>query len=177
MALKKGIYIIECVPKTEDLREGALLYEFLNMFNKYSIELHQIRSKNDFIDNLYSNNSKVIHISCHGNTDDEGNFYMEMPKGIVYPADLYEDDGLKGRDVILTACLLGHGDFANEFLDNTQAKSLIAPMNEIEFSDSAMWCVNFYHHLFTRSSFSCGRSYDFMSNNFYVPGAMQMWEA
>ena len=71
----------------------------------------------------------------------------------------------------------GHGDFANEFLDNTQAKSLIAPMNEIEFSDSAMWCVNFYYHLFTRSSFSCGRSYDYMSNNFYVPGAMQMWEA
>ncbi len=175
MPLKKGVYIIECVPQKDDMREGALLYEFLNMVIPNRIEYDDVKSKIDFFDKLITNNSKVVHISCHGNMDYNEEFYMAMPKGNIYPDEFYESDRLKGRNVVITGCFLGRKDFADEFLERTQADSLIAPMNEIDFHDSAMWCVNFYYHLFTRSSFSCSRSYDYMSKNFYVPGAMQMW--
>ncbi|MDW7776264.1 MAG: hypothetical protein SCH39_08030 [Methanosarcinales archaeon] len=176
MALKKGVFIMECVPKKDNLREGKLLYEFLNMLIPDRIDLLQIKSKNDFLDRLYENNSKVIHISCHGDTNNEDNFCMLTANGNIYPDELDEDSGLRGRNVVITGCLLGRTGFAKEFLENTQAKSLIAPMNEIRFRNSAMWCANFYYHLFTRNSFSFGRSYDYMTKNFYVPGAMKMWE-
>ncbi len=173
--LRKGVYIIECVPQKDDMREGTVLYEFLNMVIPNRIEYADVKNKNDFFEKLNTNTSKLIHISCHGNKDCNEEFYMEMPKGNIYPDEFYEDDGLKGRNVVLTGCLLGHADFAKEFLGETHAESLISPMNEIDFYDSAMWCVNFYYHLLTRSSFSCSKSYDYMSKNFYVPGAMQMW--
>lgn len=176
MALKNGIYIIECISKGENLREGVLLYEFLNMIIPEKIELHQVKGKSDFFNILKNNNSKVVHISCHGDEDDNGNFCMLMPKGKIYPEEFYNDDGLRNRNVLLTGCLLGRADFTKEFLDKTQAESIISPLKKIEFSDSAMWCLNFYYHLLTRNSFSFGRSFDYMSNNFYVPGAMQMWE-
>jgi len=175
MSLKKGVYILECVPKKDEMRECAVLYEFLNMVIPNKIEYSDVKSKTDFFEKLNTNNSKVVHISCHGNTDQDKDFYMEMPKGKIYPDEFYTDDGLKGRNVVLTGCLLGRADFAKEFLEKTHAESLIAPMNEIYFHDSAMWCVNFYHHLSTRSSFSCGKSYDYMYEKFYVPGGMKMW--
>lgn len=175
MTLKKGVYILECVPQKDDLREGVLLYEFLNMVIPNKIKIHQVKSKNDFIDILHLNNSKIVHISCHGNIDKEGNFYMMMPKGNFFPEELFEDDGLKGRNVVLTGCSLGRAGFAKQFLEETQAESLIAPMNDIEFADSAMWCVNFYYHLLSRNSFSLDRSYNYMSEKFYIPGAMKLW--
>ena len=175
MAFKNGVYIIECVPRKENLREGALLYEFLNMVIPEKIEFDHVVGKNAFFDTLSENNSKIVHISCHGDIDDNGEFCMLMPKGKIYPDEFYDDDGLKGRHVVITGCLLGRAGFAKEFLDETQAESLIAPLHKIEFYDSAMWCVNFYYHLLTRSSFSSSKSFDYMSDNFYVPGAMQMW--
>jgi len=54
MSLKKGVYIIECVPQKENLREGTLLYEFLKMVIPEKVELNQIQGKNDFIDTLYT---------------------------------------------------------------------------------------------------------------------------
>lgn len=177
MSLKKGVYIIECVPQKEDKREGKLIYEFLNMFPKIKkkIEFCQVKGKTDFFDTLYENNSKVVHISCHGDTDNKGNFYMIMPKGEIYPSEFYENNGLKGRNVVITGCLLGHADFAKEFLKTTQAESLIAPKNDITFPDSAMWCVNFYYHLLTRNSFSFRKSYNYMDEKFYILGAMKIW--
>lgn len=64
MRLKKGVYIIECVPQKDDMREGALLYEFLNMVIPNRIEYANVKSKTDFFEKLNSNNSEVIHISC-----------------------------------------------------------------------------------------------------------------
>lgn len=175
MSLKKGVYIIECVSKKENLREGELLYQFLKMVIPDKVEFYQIQGKNDFIETLSMNNSKVIHISCHGDSDDDGNYFMKMPKGKFYPVEFYENDGLKGRNVLMTGCSLGHADFAKKFLEETQAESYIAPMNDINFEASAMWCVNFYYHLLTRSSFSFAKSYNYMDKYFYVPGAMKLW--
>lgn len=175
MPLKNGVYIIECVPKKDDIKEGAMLFEFLKIAIPDRVELMHIKSKYNFFDKLNKNNSKIVHISCHGGTDNEGNFCMVMPKGYISPDEFYESDHLRGRNVVITGCSLGRKDFADDFLERTKAESFIAPMNDITPLDSAMWCVNFYYLLLTKN-YTFGKGFDYMKDNFYVKGAMQMWE-
>ena len=174
MALKEGVYILECIPKKEGMKECIMLSEFLKMEIPGKVELKFIKSKKHFFETLNKNNSKIVHISCHGKYDDE-NLCLQMPKGYIYPEEFYEDDHLKGRDVVITGCSLGRKNFAGEFLERTGAESLIAPMNDIEFIDSAMWCINFYYILL-KKNYLFGKAFDYMKNNFYVKGAMQMWQ-
>lgn len=174
MTLKEGVYMLECIPKKEGMKEGLILSEFLKMEISEKVELKFIKSKNHFFNILNKNNFKIIHISCHGKYHD-GNFCMQMPKGHIYPYEFYENDHLKGRNVVITGCSLGRKDFAKEFLDKTDAESLIAPMNDIGFLDSAMWCINFYYILL-KKDYTFGNAFDYMKENFYIKGAMQMWE-
>jgi hypothetical protein len=173
MTLKNGVYILECIPKKEFMKEGLILFEFLKMEIPERVELRFIKGKNHFFDELNKNNFKIVHISCHGKYDDK-NFCLQMPKGYICPDQFYQNDHLKGRDVVITGCSIGRKDFAEEFLERTEARSLIAPMNDIEFIDSAMWCINFYYVLL-KKGYTFGNAFDYMKENFYVKGAMQMW--
>ncbi len=152
-----------------------MLFEFLRMAIPGRVELKHIKGKYDFFDTLNENNSKIVHISCHGDIDNKGNFCMVMPKGYISPEEFYESDHLRGRNVVITGCLLGRKDFADEFLERTHVESLIAPMNSIGILDSAMWCVNFYYLLLTKG-YTFDKGFDYMKEKFYVKGAMSMWE-
>lgn len=175
MPLKSGVYILECIPKKEKLGEGAMLKGLLEIaLPKGYVDLTYIQTIYDFFDELKENKSKIVHISCHGNKDSDKNFYISLPNGDIVLADFEEHDRLKGRGVIITGCLLGRAGFANEFLERTKASSLIAPMNIIESFDVAIWCAMFYHHLFAKS-YNFRDSYDYMRNNFFIQGAMQLW--
>jgi hypothetical protein len=175
MALKNGIYILELIPKDEGIGEGKLLYEFLHIIMPDRVDFHYISGVDDFFDKLNENRSNIVHISCHGHQDDDG-FSIPTPDGTgIMPETFNERDRLTGRNVVITGCFLGRKGFADGFLKETNAKSLIAPVKLIDAFDVAMWCVNFYHHLIdTKLSF--GECYDYMKDKFYVPGAMQMWE-
>ncbi|CAG0978831.1 hypothetical protein METP3_01950 [Methanosarcinales archaeon] len=175
MDLKNGIYIIECIPQEERLGEGEMLNEFLKIIMpSEDVDFEPIENKNDFFNKLNRNNSKVVHISCHGNTDDNKNLYIALPDDDILPEDFYESDHLRGRGVVVTGCLLGRKDFADEFLKRTSAKSLIAPLNLIDSFDVAMWCINFYY-LVLAKGYTFVESYKYMKKRFYVPGAMKMW--
>lgn len=174
MTFKNGVYILECIPKKEGMKEGIILFEFLRMEIPEKVDLKFIESKNHFFDELNKNNFRIVHISCHGKYNDR-NFCLQMPKGQIYPEEFYENDHLKGRNVVITGCSLGRKNFAKAFLERTEAESLIAPMNNIEFLDSAMWAINFYYILL-KKDYSFGKAFDYMRENFYVKGAMQMWE-
>ncbi len=174
MTLKNGVYILECIPKKEMMKEGLILFEFLKMEIPKKVELKFIKGKNHFFDELNKNNFKIVHISCHGKYDD-GNFCLQLPNGYIYPDQFYDNDHLKGRDVVITGCSLGRKDFAKEFLEKTEANSLVSPMNDIEFLDSAMWCINFYYVLL-KKDYPFDKAFDYMKENFYVKGGMQMWE-
>jgi hypothetical protein len=174
MTLKGGVYILECIPKKEGMKEGIMLFEFLKMEIPEKVELKFIKSKNHFFDELNKNNFGTVHISCHGKYYDE-NFCLQTSNGYIYPEEFCGDDHLKGRNVVITGCSLGRKSFAGEFLERTGAESLIAPMNDIDFLDSAMWCVNFYY-IILKKDYTFGNAFDYMKENFYVKGAMQMWE-
>lgn len=175
MALRKGVSIFECVPKRDDKEEGVMLYELLNMIiPRKKIKLCYVNTKNDFFEKLNKNKSKIIHISCHGNTDFQKTWIATPKGGKIFPKDFYDDDGLKGRNVVMTGCFLGRKDFAYEFLKGTKAKSLIAPQRITYFQDSALWCVNFYHHLLT-GRFSFNGSYKYMDKMFRIAGVMKKY--
>ncbi len=177
MPLKNGVYILECIPKKEKLGEGEMLKKFLEIaLPNDNVELKYIKGKDDFFAELNNNNSKIVHISCHGYEGD-GKFYIGgMADGQDVCSDEFiENDRLRGRGVIITGCKLGRSVFAKEFLKRTLANSLIAPMKDIESFDVAIWSAIFYHHLFTKS-FNFGKSYDYMDENFKFQGAMKMWE-
>lgn len=174
MPLKNSIYILECIPKRESLGEGAMLNEFLKIIMPDRVEFKPIKGTDDFFDKLNKNNSKIVHISCHGNQHEDGDFYIATPDGGgILPESFYESDHLKGRCIVITGCFLGRKGFADEFLKRTQAKSLIAPVKIIESIDVAMWCTNFYYHLLTKN-LSFSECYDYMKQKFYVPGALQI---
>lgn len=177
MPLKNGVYILECIPKKEKLGEGEMLKNFLEIAlpNDY-VELKYIKGKDDFFTELNKNNSKIVHISCHGDEKDDGKFYIG---GMADDQDIcsdefLENDRLRGRGVIITGCKLGRAGFAREFLERTTANSIIAPMKDIESFDVAIWSAIFYHHLFKISK-DFRKSYDYMGENFKLQGAMKMW--
>lgn len=175
MALKKGIYILECIPKEEGIGNGKMLYEFLQIIMPDRVDFQNIYGAYDFFDKLNENHSNIVHISCHGNQDEDGIFYIPTPDGQgIIPESFNERDGLKGRDVVITGCSLGRKGFAEGFLKETNVNSLIAPVKIIDAFDVAMWCVNFYHHLIDKNH-SFVESYEYMKDRFYVPGAMKMW--
>lgn len=178
MSLKNGVYILECIPKKEKLGEGAMLEKFLEIaLPDGYVELKYIKGKDDFFAELNNNNSKIVHISCHGYEGDDGKFYIGgmTDNQYICSDEFIESDRLGRRGVIITGCKLGRSGFAKEFLQRTLAKSLVAPMKDIESFDAAIWSAIFYHHLFTKS-FDFGKSYDYMDENFKFQGAMKMWE-
>lgn len=98
MPLKSGVFILECIPKKDNLGEGAMLKELLKIaIPEDNVEMKYIQTIDDFFDELKKNKSKIVHISCHGNKDSDKNFYISLPKGDIVPSDFYENDRLKGE--------------------------------------------------------------------------------
>lgn len=175
MPLKNGVYILECIPKNEKLGEGAMLEKLLEIAIPNYVELKYIKGKKHFFAELNKNNSKIVHISCHGYEND-GKFYIggKAEGNDICSDEFFENDRLKGRGIIITGCKLGRAGFAKEFMERTQANHLIAPMKDIESFDVAIWSAIFYHHLFTESK-DFVKSYDYMDENFKFQGVMKMW--
>ncbi len=176
MSLKNSIYILECIPKNESSGEGTMLNEFLKIIlqpNKFNLE--HIKGKYDFFDKLNKNNSKIVHISCHGYWDKKG-ICIKVPRGgEIKPESFRLDDKLKGRNIIITGCDLGKEKFARKLLERTEANPLIAPLGVVDSFDVAMWCVNFYYRLLNKN-LHFNKCYNYMKKNFRISGAMIQWE-
>jgi hypothetical protein len=68
----RDLLFIECTPKKDDMREGIVLHEFLNMTDtdyRGRFELREISSKNKLVslleDKEYLKSFKGIHLSGH----------------------------------------------------------------------------------------------------------------
>jgi len=107
---------------------------------------------------------------------DENGICIKLPRrGEISPKSFYEDDRLKGRNIIITGCDLGKEKFARKFLENTKANALIAPLRIVDSFDVTMWCVNFYYRLLNKN-LRFSKCYDYMKKNFRILGAMTMWQ-
>ena len=147
------LFILECIPKSDEYEEGEVLYRFLNMTDPKDIALREITTKREFINYLRRRRSlegfNFIHMSGHGDSD---NLALDLPKGSVF-ADEFPSSCFEGKRVTLSACGLSREEFMTPFLDITGAKAVIAPRKDVRFDDASIWFLTFYylmlHHRFT----------------------------
>jgi len=82
-----------------------------------------------------------IHISAHGGDDNQS---IELPQGNLRAAEL--PSGCFSRQTVaLSACRMSRTDFICEFMEATGASHVIAPVNDVEFIDAAVWFINYYY--------------------------------
>ena len=142
---EKKVLIIECIPKTERMKEGQILKEVLRLiFGDSSCFCYkEIKSRGNLLS--YIKNKRdldeydFIHISAHG-SDGLG---IVTPNGTVYPTE-FKSDCFDGKTLTISACSLGNRDFAGHLIYFTSANNVIAPSKDVEFSNAAIWFVNFY---------------------------------
>jgi hypothetical protein len=153
MARTNRLLIIECIPKSEKLNESLVLSNFLKMTEPDAIHTHRIRSKFQMLNYLRSKRDlprfDFVHISAHGGDDNQS---IDLPQGILRPEELPE--GCFSRQTVaLSACGMSRTGFVSEFMETTGASQVIAPLNDVEFIDAAVWFINFYylvlHHKYT----------------------------
>jgi hypothetical protein len=145
---QKKMLIIEAIPKNNKLNEGIILKEFLKMIfadTPEVIDFKRISSKSQLINYLKNKHNleefDYVHFSAHGSKED---YSLHLPKGMMHFSD-FEDEVFSRKTVTLSSCELGFKDFAASFCYYTDARYLIAPVNQVSFDDAAVFYINFYH--------------------------------
>jgi hypothetical protein len=155
---EKRLFIIECMPKSDGCKEGELLFNLLGMTidvrSRGEVALKDdLVSKPEFLKYVarksIARRFDFIHLSGHGDPD---GCRFEVPRGKVRPEE-FPEDCFKGRTVTFASCGLSRNGFMQGFLNRTGAEAAIAPLNDVDFDDSAIWYSYFYylvlHHGFT----------------------------
>lgn len=157
--MRKELSIFECVPNKE-WKEGKVLLDFIRMILPSNrVKLKKVVKKKKLFQILKKNNSRYIHISCHGDEDKQGSF-IALPKGGKIRSSDFRGVNLRGRTVVMSGCRLGKVAFADDLHKITGAKVFFAPQQDICFPDSAAFWVLFYYNLFQKR-FSVKRSYKY----------------
>ncbi len=147
------LFIMECIPKSDEYREGEVLFRFLEMTDPKDIAVKDFQGKTEFLRYLRRKRNlerfNFIHLSGHG---DPKRCAFELSFGWVYP-DEFPQSCFEGKRVALSACGMSRRDFVDPFMEVTGAKAVIAPRKDIRFDDAAIWYLNYYylmlHHRFT----------------------------
>ena len=174
MAFMKKILYLECIPKKEGFNEGIVISEYAKLAWDDKVEFWQIQSKREFFDVLAGNHHKYIHISAHGECDDNGDYCISLPKGRVYPEEFNPNSGLRKRICFISACSLGKKRFAESLFEAARPEVLIAPQRDIYFLDAAtFWITLYYHHFYLERTLE--KSFDKACEMVKNTGAMQFW--
>lgn len=166
--LKRQLKIVEAIPKKGNPgQEKPILEEFLKMvdmrYESLAVDNRKTEEnlKQDFLHKLFFGEKKTryryIHISAHGDVDGDSLIIgpkQEDPKqNCVVTSDDVRSHWidrckrpLKGSLITLSACGNLVGGFA-EALQERGANSVIRPLNEVNFSESAMFVILFYFML------------------------------
>lgn len=173
-----SLLILECTPKQDKVREGFILKEFLHMTEFSDVFYKEFVNKNNFLNYIGNedrmDNYDVIHISGHGIVDDD-EAYFSLPRGGVKP-DEFPKRCFSDKLVALSACELGKIAFIRPFMENTDAKYVIAPQREIDFIDAALFFINFYYFIYHHNmkyKTAYDRIYKFLGDR--IRGAFRYW--
>ena len=138
--------IIEAIPRKDRLHEGRVLNEFMRMsFEK--VVLNRISYKKDLLtmldDTRMINGFNYVHLSGHGDVTKKKAAF-KCPYGWIVP-DEFPCGCFEDRTVALSGCQLGKTAFIEPFMNQTEARNVIAPQRDVPFVDAAVWFVNFYY--------------------------------
>jgi hypothetical protein len=153
IASYNNILIIELL-LSEKWNEGLALKNFLEMsdFDNVKVCYKSCKKPNQFMDFLKKTSIKydIIHISAHGNIEDEEiddpHIQLSHPAWKIYGYDF--DEGIfKDKLVCLSVCLVGNKSFVEPFIFLTDAKYVIGTSKEVDPKDTRKWFEEFYDQL------------------------------
>ena len=157
MATRRRLFILECTPKHE-YREGEVLFNFLNMTEPNALFIRDFTNKSKLLSYIRRKRNlagfDLIHLSGHG----VSKFVFELPRGFVSP-DEFPDSCFEGMIVTISACGLSSKEFMNPFIERTKARGAIAPQNNVEFADAAIF-YSYFYYLVMHHRFSPARALD-----------------
>ena len=150
---KPRLFILECIPKSDEREEGEVLFRFLEMTDPKDIAIKEFTAKKEFLGYLRRKRSlqgfDFVHLSGHGAPD---RCAFELPFGYVGPEE-FPRSCFEGKRVALSACGMSRREFVEPFMETTGAKAVIAPRKDVQFDDATIWYLNYYylmlHHRFT----------------------------
>jgi len=157
------ILLLNCT-RNEEPSEVNFLSEFFEMMRiRYPKSIVfssvEIRSKNDFLNQLSLSSPNIVHIAAHG--------YSKKSKGRrgkrtsiwikddeeVTSQEISELPKRARKLVSVSACLTSYKDLANSFL-NKGTEHYLAPKTEVGWVEAAIFFVTFYkRYLYDRKSF------------------------
>ena len=141
------LLVIEATPKKEQVKEGLVIYEFLNMTHPDLVCLEEFEGSNQLLNFLSSEQNldgfDFIHLSGHGSVEGDTAVF-HLPKGHLYPDD-FPESCFQNRVTTFSACEMGKKTFVDLFIYQTGAEVVIAPQRDVEYIDSAVWFLNFYY--------------------------------
>jgi hypothetical protein len=150
------LVILECIRKSDNVREGEILAEFLSLpyeddkDDDITVKLKEFTDKSDFLKYLgrRSNleNFSFVHLSGHGMIDDDGTAYFDVPRGRVQPYE-FPEDCFSDMHVGISACELGKVAFVDPFIETTSPISVLGPIKEVPFRDACLFWINYYSHV------------------------------
>jgi hypothetical protein len=142
------LLILECTPKRDRMQEGEILKKFLELTSldyQKSAKLIRISSKKEFQEFIGKRRVleqfQHVHIASHGSMEKQA---FRLPYGFIGPHDL-TNQCFKDMSLTFSACSLGRKKTAHDFICNTGARNIIAPMNEVMADDAALWYLNYYY--------------------------------
>jgi hypothetical protein len=147
---KPEVFIIESLTRKDekqDRYEGRRIADMLRLSRKecryvYVRTLKELRA---VMKEFRASNFRYLHLSCHGNKDELGTTYDNLPFSVF--GEIVNGYIAKKR-VFVSACEATNRKLARILLTDTGCRSLMGPSCGIYFGDAAMFWASFYHLMF-----------------------------
>jgi len=152
----RKVRIIESILLDDFGQEINILRELFRMmdFPFEPITIDGKTSRQEFVESSFRGDERYVHLSTHG---DVNGFYIHGERrthvGIKHFEEYLGRDAsgtkkiLDGRFLTVSSCGDPRLSFWKDFHTCTNVSAVVAPMGEVEFDESAMFCTLFYFAL------------------------------
>jgi hypothetical protein len=154
MITKPTVCFVESLGFLEEQthKEGEIIARTLQLSGKRSAYAY-VRSKRELsavADEFGESKHRYFHLSCHGVVNGKTAAGFHLTTEQIGSDDLARllAPHMDGRRVFLSSCLAARSTFAATLLKESKCLSVLAPMNNINFDDAAVFWTAFYHLMF-----------------------------
>lgn len=155
------VYIIESLYPDDEGNgrlEGVFLSHVLRLHGK-NPKYQYVRTRKDFEKAIHAfgkSGYRYLHLSCHG--DPEGLCTTNRDEvDFDELADMLKPH-MQGRRLFVSACKMVHADLAEAIIPGSGCYSVVGPIHDIAFTDSAVIWAAIYHLAFSEDSDRMTRS-------------------
>lgn len=149
------VFIIESLDPDDEGNgrfEGVFLSHVLRLHGK-APKYCYVRTREEFEDAALEfgrSNYRYLHISAHG--DSEGLSTTNQDEIDFDELGEMLKPHLRGRRLFVSACKMVHEDLAKAIIPESGCSSVVGPVHDIYFTDSAVVWASIYHLAFSQDS-------------------------